>query len=128
MCTQHVHAQSCSTLCDSTDCSPPDSVHGIFQARILKWVAISFSGEFFWPRNQTQVSCCISCIAGGFFTAKPPGKPTKLWWQSESEDSVELWVIYTQTLNYNVNPFFTYICLLSQLSQVCLTGYLVLTN
>ena len=36
--------------------------------------------------------------------------------------------LYTHKLNYNVNPFFTYICLLSQLSQVCLTGYLVLTN
>ena len=37
-----VCAQSCPTLCDPVDCSPPDSsVHGIFQARILEWVAIS---------------------------------------------------------------------------------------
>ena len=37
-------AQSCLTLCDPVDCSPPDSsVHGIFQARTLEWVAISFS-------------------------------------------------------------------------------------
>ena len=37
-------AQSCPTLCDSMDCSPPGfSVHGIFQARVLEWVAISFS-------------------------------------------------------------------------------------
>ena len=37
-------SQSCSTLCDPMDCSPPDfSVHEIFQARILEWVAISFS-------------------------------------------------------------------------------------
>ena len=37
-------AQSCLTLCDPIDCSPPDSsVHGILQARILEWVAISFS-------------------------------------------------------------------------------------
>ena len=37
-------AQSCSTLCDPVDCSPPDSsIHGILQARILEWVAISFS-------------------------------------------------------------------------------------
>ena len=36
--------QSCLTLCDPVDCSPPDSsVHGILQARILEWVAISFS-------------------------------------------------------------------------------------
>ena len=36
-------AQSCLTLCDPVDCSPPgSSIHGIFQARVLKWVAISF--------------------------------------------------------------------------------------
>ena len=39
-------AQSCPTLCDPMDCSPPgSSVHGILQARILEWVAISFSRE-----------------------------------------------------------------------------------
>ena len=39
-------AQSCLTLCDPVGCSLPDSsVHGILQARVLKWVAISFSGE-----------------------------------------------------------------------------------
>ena len=37
-------AQSCSILCDSMDCSPPGfPVHGILQARIVEWVAISFS-------------------------------------------------------------------------------------
>ena len=37
-------AQSCLTLCDPTDCSPPGSSdHGIFQARVLEWVAIAFS-------------------------------------------------------------------------------------
>ena len=39
-----MHAQSCLSLCDPTDCSPPDSfVHGIFLARILEWNAISSS-------------------------------------------------------------------------------------
>ena len=39
-----MHAQSCLTLCDPMDCSPPgSSIHGIFQARILEWVAIPFS-------------------------------------------------------------------------------------
>ena len=38
--------QACRTLCDPMDCSPPgSSVHGIFQARIMEWVAISFSRE-----------------------------------------------------------------------------------
>ena len=41
-------AQSCPTLFDPVDCSPPgSSVHGILQARILEWVAISFSRECF---------------------------------------------------------------------------------
>ena len=55
----------CSTLCDNLDCSPPgSSVHGILQARILKWVAIPFFGGSSQPRNQTQVFC----IAGRLFT------------------------------------------------------------
>ena len=44
-------------LCDPMDCSPPgSSVHGILQARILEWVAISFSRESSRPRDRTQIS------------------------------------------------------------------------
>ena len=58
-------AQSCPTLCDPMDCSlSGSSVHGIFQARVLQWIAISFSRGSSRPRNQTQVSC----IAGRCFT------------------------------------------------------------
>ena len=47
------------------DCSPPgSSVHGILQAWILEWVAISFSRGSSWSRDRTHVSC----IAGRFFT------------------------------------------------------------
>ena len=50
--------QSCPTLCDPIDCSRlGSSVHGILQARILEWVAISFSRGSSWPRDWTQVSC-----------------------------------------------------------------------
>ena len=50
-------AQSCPTLCDPVDCSlSGSSVHGIFQARVLEWTAISFSRGSSWPRNRTQVS------------------------------------------------------------------------
>ena len=50
-------AQLCPTLCDPVDCSPPgSSVHGILQARILKWVAISFFRGSSRLRDQTQVS------------------------------------------------------------------------
>ena len=48
---------------------PGSSVHGIFQARIGEWVAISYSGGFSWLGDPT----CISCIR--FFTAAPPGEP-----------------------------------------------------
>ena len=46
------------------------SVHGISQTRILEWVAFSFSRWSSWPGDRT----CNSCLAGGFFTAGPPGK------------------------------------------------------
>ena len=51
-------AQSCATLCDPMDCSPPvSSVHGILQASILEWVAIPFSRGSSQARDQTWVSC-----------------------------------------------------------------------
>ena len=54
-----------SNSCDPMDCSLPcSSVHRNLQARILKWVAISFSRQFSWPRDWNRVSC----TAGRFFT------------------------------------------------------------
>ena len=51
---------SCPTLCNPLDCSlPGSSVHGILQARVLEWVAISFSRGSSRPRDQTQVSCIV---------------------------------------------------------------------
>ena len=50
-------AQSCLTLCDPMNCSPPgSSVHEILQARLLDWVAISFSRESSQHRDQNRVS------------------------------------------------------------------------
>ena len=67
--------QSCLTMCNPMVCSPAgSSVHGILQARILQLVVISFSRGSSRPRNRTQVSR-VSCIAGGFFTGEPWGKP-----------------------------------------------------
>ena len=64
-------ARSCPTLCNPMDCSPPgSSVHGILQARMLKWVATYFSRAYSQPRDQTQVSC----IAGSLFTDGIKGK------------------------------------------------------
>ena len=56
---------SCVWLCDAMDCSPPgSSIHGIFQARVLEWVAIFFSRRSSRPRDRTRVSC----IPGRCFT------------------------------------------------------------
>ena len=55
-------AQSCLILCGPMDCSPPgSSVHGISQARIMEWVAISYPRKSSWPRDRTLVPC-VSCI------------------------------------------------------------------
>ena len=59
--------QPCLTLCNPKDCSPSDSsLYGIPQARILEWVAITFSRGSFQPRDWTWVSC----IVGRFFTIR----------------------------------------------------------
>ena len=50
---------------------PGSSVHGILQARILEWAAVSFSRGSSQPRDLT----CISCTVGRFFSAEPPEKP-----------------------------------------------------
>ena len=54
-------AESCPTVCHPTDCSlPGSSVHGIFQARILVWVAISHSKRSSWARDW-KCNFCVSC-------------------------------------------------------------------
>ena len=62
-------AHLCPTLCDPMDCSLPGSIHGIFQARILEWVAITFSRGSSRPRDRTWVSR----IAGRCFIWLPLG-------------------------------------------------------
>ena len=53
-------AKLCPTLYHPMDCSlPSSSVHGIFQAIVLEWIAISFSRGSSWPRDRTQVSCIV---------------------------------------------------------------------
>ena len=62
-------------LYNSMDCRLSGSyVHGIFQARILEWVATRFSRASSWSRDWTQVSC----ITGGFFMSEPSGKPRNI--------------------------------------------------
>ena len=52
----------CPTLCSLMDCSPPGcSVHGVFQARIQEWVAISYFRGSFQPWDRTGITC-VCCI------------------------------------------------------------------
>ena len=81
-----------SDSCDPMDCSPPgSSVHGILQARILKWVAMPFSRGSSWPRNRTRVSC----IAGSFLTD---------WAMRES--FTHIYPLYFQIHIPNLSPFY----------------------
>ena len=76
----HLVAKSHLTLWDPVDWSSPGSyVRGISQARIQKWVAVSFSRESFQPRGQPE----SALLASGFFTTEPPGKRMSLCMQTK---------------------------------------------
>ena len=69
-------AQLCPTLCDPMNCSLPDSsINGIFQARILQWVSISFSRRSSQPRDWTR----LSHIVGRHFTISVQFSVTQSW-------------------------------------------------
>ena len=64
-----------SLFCNPMNCKPPgSSIHGIAQARILEWVAISFSKGSSNPGIK-PASLTSPALAGGFFTTEPPEKP-----------------------------------------------------
>ena len=72
-------AQSYPAFCNPMDCSPQGSnIHGIFQARILEWVAISFS-RYLPDPGIKPMSLVSHALAGGFFTTEPPGNPQEYW-------------------------------------------------
>ena len=74
-CHHHSVTKSCPTLCNSMNCSPSgSSVHGISQARILEWVAISSSKVYPDPGVEPR----SPALAKGFFTTVPPGKPIQV--------------------------------------------------
>ena len=77
--------QSCLTVCNPMDCSPPgSSVHGILQARILEWVAIPPLGDL--PNSGMEPKSLTSpALAGRFFTTEPPGKPLRVFDHPQKE-------------------------------------------
>ena len=67
-------AQLCPTLCDPVDCSPPgSSIHGILQARVLEWAAISFSRDLPDPGIEPR----SPALQADALTSEPPGKPNR---------------------------------------------------
>ena len=75
--------QSCLTLCDSMDCSPPgSSVHGILQTRILEWAAMPSSRCLPDPGMETA-SLMSPILAGGFFTTSTTWKAHCQWTTSQ---------------------------------------------
>ena len=68
--------QSCPTLCNPMDCSPPgSSVHGILQQRILEWVATPFSRGSFWPTDRTHHLSHLLHWQASSLPLAPSGKP-----------------------------------------------------
>ena len=75
VCMPDLRAESCLSRWDPLGCSlPGSSVQGVFQARILEWVAISFSRESSQPRDRACVYH-VSCVAGRLFTHRAIGEP-----------------------------------------------------
>ena len=114
-------------LCNLMDCSPLDySVHGIFQARILDWVAISSFRGSSQSRDWTRVSC-VSCIGRQIlycwaFTTEPRGKPRlthingllspRWWWLGKRLNHMGTewfvgfwWVFFQPQLKINAYEF-----------------------
>ena len=86
-------AQLCPTPSDLTDWSPPgSSVHGISQARILQWVAISFSRDLPDSGIEPATPACPA-LAGGFFTPEPPGKPSHYTNDLNNKLSANRWLL-----------------------------------
>ena len=89
-------AQLCLILCDPMDCSLPDSsVLGISQARILEWVAMSFSRGSLPPKDTT----CIPSTVGEFFTTEPPGKHLSICYRYSISFATILY-FYLKIFNY----------------------------
>ena len=99
-------AKSCLTLCNLMGCRPPgSSVHGISQARILEWVATSFSRDSSQTRNRTQVSCNDRQIRYHWATGEAPAT-----WFPTLAPGPEICAIKgawlsQQLLKYTVRPY-----------------------
>ena len=106
-----VHGQSCLTLCNSMDCSPPGfSVHELFQARILEWLSFPSPGNL--PDPGIKATSRVSpALASGFFTTALPGTNTEFPIWHHSPGAVFLLV----TLDYSYHGRASVLSLLEQI-------------
>ena len=114
-CWKWSEVKLCPTLCDPMDCSLlGSSIHGIFQARVLEWVAIYFSRGSSWPRDGT----CVSRIVGRHFTvwatreARGAGRILKSGGRRGNPEINHLYVesliwyhLYVESKNWQINLF-----------------------
>ena len=107
-------AQSCSILCNLTDCSPPgSSVYGLLQARLPEWVARCFFRASSQPRDQTWVSC----TAGRFFT---------IWATREAHNSFSVLSSLLWPLGFSKKSSSDRGCLLDiSVVRYCYSGFIV---
>ena len=103
------------TLFDPMDCSlPGSSVHGISQARILEWVAISFSRGSSQTRDWTK----SPALAGIFFTAEPPGEPPWNAYQTLFPHSLLIYtILYSTDREIIIIPSFHHVSMEQHLKQ-----------
>ena len=103
-------AQSCPTLCNPIDCSPPGpSVHGILQARTLEWVAISFSKRNYREKESEVAQLCLTL--GNPMDRSLPGSPIHGIYQARVLEWVGISfssILYTSVyINTGISIFFS---------------------
>ena len=116
MCARVLITQLCLTLCNPMDGSPPgSSVHEIFQAGILEWVAMPSSRGSSWPRDQTCI-CYVSWI----------GRQILYHWVSRGAPYIYIYIYthththtHTHTVVYVCVYVYTYMCVYTQKEKIC---------
>ena len=102
--------QSCPTLCDPIDGSPPgSSVPGILQARTLEWVAISFSNAWKWKvkvKSLSHVRLLVTSWTAAYEAPLSTGFPRQEYWSGVPLPSPK----WTRMGEFNSNDHFIYYC------------------
>ena len=114
-------AQSCPTLCNPVDCSlPGSSIHGILQARVLEWVAISFSNAWKWKvkgKSLSRVRLLVTLWTAAYQVPPSMGFSRQDYWSGVPLPSLQWDARYVIKLNLYL------LCLLSKI-YICLVSYL----